>query len=185
MSHPTLLSLSAALIAGAALLLSLDARAEEKPATPAPRAVNEADKPDATPQKSRYPKAPATPPQVVGTWAGEWGPYYPATGAAMAKEKCKGLDCTVEQKEGVYHATFEGECGRPYKYTIKMEGRQVGASVLFKGTVDLGEQDGGVFDWVGRATDTEFVGFYTSAHYTGAFSLKRTAKAEASAPAKQ
>jgi hypothetical protein len=65
----------------------------------------------------------------------------------------------VDSKDGVWHATFEGECGRPYKYTIKMDGRQVGGAVLFKATVDLGEQDGGVFDWVGRATDDEFVGF--------------------------
>jgi hypothetical protein len=76
----------------------------------------------------------------------------------------------------------EGECGRPYKYTIKMEGRQAGAVVLFKGTTDLGEKDGGVYgqkdggvyDWVGRATDKEFVGFYTIAHYMGVFQLART-----------
>jgi hypothetical protein len=37
----------------------------------------------------------------------------------------------------------EGDCGRPYKYTIKMEGRQVGKAVMFKGTVDLGKNDGG------------------------------------------
>ena len=49
-------------------------------------------------------------------------------------------------------------------------------AVLFKGTTDLGEQDGGVFDWVGRATDDQFVGFYTSGHYTGVFSLKRVKK---------
>jgi hypothetical protein len=34
-----------------------------------------------------------------------------------------------------------------------------GSAVLFKGPVDLGEQVGGVFDWVGRATDDSFVGF--------------------------
>jgi len=34
--------------------------------------------------------------------------------------------------------------------------------VLFKGTADLGPKDGGVYDWIGRATEKEFVGFYTS-----------------------
>jgi hypothetical protein len=50
----------------------------------------------------------------------------------------------------------------------------VGKAVLFKGTTDLGARDGGIFDWVGRATDKEFIGFYTSAYSTGVFSLTRT-----------
>ncbi|HEY7154116.1 MAG TPA: hypothetical protein VH575_09190 [Gemmataceae bacterium] len=117
---------------------------------------------------------PVEAPNVTGEWTGTWGPYNPAQSATLAKEKCKRLDCKVVRKDGVWHATFEGECGRPYKYTIKMEGRQAGTVVLFKGTTDLGEKDGGVYDWVGRATDKEFIGFYTSAHHTGVFQLART-----------
>jgi hypothetical protein len=48
--------------------------------------------------------------------------------------------------------------------------------VLFKGTVDLGEKDGGIYDWIGRADDREFVGFYTSAKYSGAFRMNRAAQ---------
>ena len=70
-------------------------------------------------------------------------------------------------------ATFEGDCGRPYKYKISLKGRLVGGVVMFTGTVDLGAQDGGVFDWVGRATGSEFIGFYTSGYATGYFNLKR------------
>jgi hypothetical protein len=44
---------------------------------------------------------------------------------------------------------------------------------MFKGTTDLGAQDGGVYDWVGRANAKQFVGFYTSAFATGVFSLTR------------
>lgn len=119
------------------------------------------------------PSTPPEPPNVVGDWIGSWGPMNPAKSTGLSKEQCKALECKVVLKDNVWHATFEGECGRPYKYTISMEGRQAGAVVLFKGTVDLGEKDGGVYDWVGRATDKEFVGFYTSAHYTGAFELSR------------
>ena len=54
-----------------------------------------------------------------------------------------------------------------------MEGRLVGSAVLFKGTADLGARDGGVFDWIGKAGNDEFVGFFTSASYTGVFSLAR------------
>jgi hypothetical protein len=113
------------------------------------------------------------PPDISGDWTGVWSIYNPAQGATPAKEVCKKLDCKVTYGDGVWQATFEGDCGRPYKYTIKMEGRQVGKAVLFKGTVDLGAKDGGVFDWIGRATDKEFVGFYTSASYTGVFNLSK------------
>lgn len=86
----------------------------------------------------------------------------------------KGLDCKVAQlASGDYEATFEGECGRPYNHIVRMTGRAAGGSVLFKGATDLGEKDGGVYDWIGRASDKEFVGFYISATYTGTFTLAR------------
>jgi hypothetical protein len=112
-------------------------------------------------------------PDISGQWTGTWGTYNPAQGTTPPKDICKKLDARVEQKGNVWEATFEGDCGRPYKYTIKMEGRQVGKVVMFKGTTDLGAKDGGVFDWIGRATDKEFVGFFTSAFYTGTFNLSR------------
>ena len=113
-------------------------------------------------------------PDIAGLWTGTWGTYNPAQGTTPPKDICKKLDAKVEHKDGVWHATFEGDCGRPYKYAIKMEGRQVGKVVLFKGTTDLGAKDGGVFDWIGRANDKEFVGFFTSGYYTGTFNLSRT-----------
>jgi hypothetical protein len=112
-------------------------------------------------------------PDIAGDWTGTWSTYNPAQGAVPAKEICKNLTCKVVNKSGVWEATFEGDCGRPYKYTIKMEGRQIGKVVMFKGTTDLGARDGGVFDWIGRATEKEFVGFFTSGFYTGVFSLSR------------
>jgi hypothetical protein len=113
-------------------------------------------------------------PDVAGEWTGVWSSYNPAKGEASTKELCKNLSCKVELKDGVWQAIFEGDCGRPYKYSIKMEGRQVGKIVLFKGTTDLGAKDGGVYDWIGRANDKEFVGFFTNAYYTGTFNLSRS-----------
>ncbi|HYP25509.1 MAG TPA: hypothetical protein VE262_02215 [Blastocatellia bacterium] len=113
-------------------------------------------------------------PDISGEWTGTWGIYSPAQGTTPPKDICKRLDAKVEYKNGTWLATFEGDCGRPYKYTIKMEGRQIGKVVLFKGTTDLGEKDGGVFDWIGRANDKEFVGFFTSGYYTGTFNLTRS-----------
>src|SRR5260370_39393245 len=103
------------------------------------------------PAKADQPKA--LPPNIAGEWTGIWGPFSPAEGAALAKEKCKALDCTVMRQGQSWQATFQGECGRPYKYTIAMTGRPSGDSVLFKGTTDLGEKDGGVYDWIGLATN--------------------------------
>ena len=115
-------------------------------------------------------------PAVTGAWTGTWGPLLPPKeGESRPVEGPQmRLDCRVELKEGEkWQATFEGECGRPYKYTIRMLGRRAGDVVLFQGTADLGEMDGGVYDWIGRATGTEFVGFYTSRKYTGTFRLTR------------
>ena len=127
-------------------------------------------------------KGPPKMPDIVGGWTGDWGPYDPAKGVALDKAKCKQLDCNIVLKHDsasgkVWEATFEGECGRPYKYTIKMEGRQAADTVMFKGTVDLGEMDGGVYDWIGRANDHEFAGFYTSSHHVGVFRIARAMSA--------
>jgi hypothetical protein len=109
-------------------------------------------------------------PDITGDWQGVWGPVEKIASKDVPAMK---LDCHVVRKGDAWQATFEGECGRPYKYTIKMDGRQANAAVLFKGSVDLGEKDGGVYDWIGRADGKDFVGFYTSAKYTGTFRLSR------------
>ncbi len=117
------------------------------------------------------------PPDIAGKWTGTWSWYNPAQATTPPKEQCAKLEADVVRKGDVYEATFTGDCGRPYKYTIAMEGRPSGGVVLFKGSADLGPKDGGVYDWIGRATDKEFVGFYTNAYYTGVFSLSRQPKA--------
>ena len=117
-------------------------------------------------------------PRVTGAWTGTWGLYSPPKPGEppqlqKATQEAR-LDCKVsELTSGKWQATFEGECGRPYKYTIQMEGRQAGDVALFQGSADLGEKDGGVYDWIGRANEEEFIGFYTSEKHTGHFRLAR------------
>ncbi len=127
---------------------------------------------------AQTPAAPAkdATPDINGAWTGTWGIYSPAQGTTPPKDICKKLDAQIELKDGVWLAAFEGDCGGAYKYSIKMEGRQVGKAVMFKGTTDLGANGGGVFDWIGRANDKEFVGFFTSSSYTGTFNLARPKK---------
>lgn len=118
-------------------------------------------------------RGPQPPPDIGGKWSGTWSSFNPAQPTTQPKELCKQLDADVVRNGETWVATFEGDCGRPYKYKIGMNGRLAGGVVLFSGSVDLGAQDGGVYDWVGRATNTEFIGFYTSAYSTGFFNLTK------------
>jgi hypothetical protein len=113
------------------------------------------------------------PADPTGTWSGTWSAYDPAEGATPPQEQCAKLTAVVTREGDGWKAIFEGDCGRPYTYTIAMDGRASGPVVLFSGTADLGPKDGGVYDWVGRATSDRFIGFYTSAYATGVFSLTR------------
>jgi hypothetical protein len=128
--------------------------------------------------------APAKAPQVMGEWTGVWADYSPEAPGGLAKKygqtECPRMDAKVEQTaDGKWQATFWGECGRPYKYTITMLGRQAGNTVLFQGRADLGEKDGGVYDWIGRCTEKEFTGFFTSRGHNGLFRLARPSSAAA------
>ena len=113
-------------------------------------------------------------PNISGDWTGTWGVYLPQQTNNATQNTQQQLDCrVVALTPDRWQATFEGECGRPYKYTIQMDGRRAGDVVLFKGSVDLGKKDGGVYNWIGRATVEGFTGFYTSQAYTGTFQMAR------------
>jgi hypothetical protein len=125
-------------------------------------------------QAPRGGRGAAQPLDIAGSWTGTWSNFNPAQASSQPNVVCAKLDAKVTlAANGVWEAVFEGDCGRPYKYSIKMEGRQSGNAVLFKGTADLGQADGGVYDWIGRANNTDFIGFYTNAFTTGFFNLKR------------
>lgn len=129
---------------------------------------------------ARGARGPQQPLDIAGTWTGTWSYFNPAQATSQPNVVCAKLEAKVSRGtgEGVWEALFEGDCGRPYKYSIKMEGKQTGNAVMFKGTADLGQADGGVYDWIGRANNTDFIGFYTSAAATGFFNLKRTTPAK-------
>jgi hypothetical protein len=118
-------------------------------------------------------RGPQGPPNITGAWTGTWSAFNPAKASTPPQEQCAKLSANIAQEGEIWKAVFEGDCGRPYKYSITMEGRLVGNVVMFKGTVDLGARDGGTYDWIGRAINDEFVGFYTSAFYTGVFNMTR------------
>jgi hypothetical protein len=112
---------------------------------------------------------------VAGQWTGAWWAHPPAATAPrpLGKDCRQRLDCAVVHENGQWLATFEGECGQPYTFTITMVGRQLGQAVLFKGTTNLGAENGGEYDWIERAAGDEFVGFFASSKYAGEFRLQR------------
>ncbi len=116
-------------------------------------------------------------PHVEGVWVGEWEPSGAAKASTERGPGRKEIVCIVKPCDGGWQATFEGDSGGAYKFVLLLQGRRVGAgagsAILFKGSTDLGAENGGVFDCVGRATAEQFVGFYTSARYTGVFSLAK------------
>jgi hypothetical protein len=127
-------------------------------------------------QGQRGGRGAAQPLDISGNWTGTWSNFNPGQTTSQPNVVCAKLDAKVAMVNGVWEAAFEGDCGRPYKYSIKMEGRQSGNAVLFKGTADLGQADGGVYDWIGRANNSDFIGFYTNAFSTGFFNLKKAAQ---------
>lgn len=134
--------------------------------------------PPALPPATPAVPAPAKTPIVTGDWTGTWGLYTPDAKPGT-KPFALPITAKVTQKDGKWEAIFEGNAGGAYKYNIKMEGRAVGGVVMFKGTTDLGAAGGGVYDWIGRANDGEFVGFYTSSPYVGQFRLFRPGSPQA------
>jgi hypothetical protein len=77
-------------------------------------------------------RGPQGPPDIAGVWTGTWSAYSPARASTPPQEMCAKLSANITQKGDVWEAVFEGDCGRPYKYSITMEGRHVNGVVLFK-----------------------------------------------------
>ena len=67
--------------------------------------------------------APQGPPDITGAWTGTWSSYNPARTTTPPQEMCAKLTANIARKGEVWEAVFEGDCGRPYKYSITMEGR--------------------------------------------------------------
>src|SRR5688572_30683007 len=65
-------------------------------------------------------RGPQTPPEIAGKWTGTWSSFNPAHATTQPKEMCKQLDAEIVKNADSWVATFEGDCGRPYKYKISM-----------------------------------------------------------------
>lgn len=108
---------------------------------------------------------------ATGFWTGTWK----ANGAAEASA----LSCTMLQKTGnEWIATFDAVCGRNASFTFDVPGKLKDGLVVFKQTIDLGEINGGVFEWTGEIRGDTFTGKYKSSGYEGGFVMKKQAIGE-------
>jgi len=107
---------------------------------------------------------------VSGYYAGDWFGPNP--------EKSLGsLNCTITAKGAdTWHAHFVATFGEVGEYEVPLEGKRVDGKVVFGGAVDLGESEGGVFEWGGEIVGDEFNGEYKASGYVGTFRMTKTTK---------
>jgi hypothetical protein len=88
-------------------------------------------------------------------WLGTW--------QALGQTDCKELRCAAQRVEGEkWQATFTGVCSREFSFQVKMNGIRKADKIVFEGTTDLGEQNGGVYRWSGEIIGQKFTGKYKS-----------------------
>ena len=80
-------------------------------------------------------------PSISGEWVGTWGVFHPNQTRTAAQDTQRQLVCHVAAlTPDKWQATFEGECGRPYKYTIQMLGSGLGMSSFSKAAWTSGKK---------------------------------------------
>ena len=104
--------------------------------------------------------------RVASTWKGTWDGGDPHRGE---------LRCLVRRLSGLnWEATFTGYCNRQFAYEVKMTGEKKGDKVIFSGQADLGDADGGLYQWTGEIYGETFLGHYASEQgKTGTFTMQR------------
>lgn len=107
----------------------------------------------------------------VSFWTGTWQGDRTGYGGD--------LHCVARKTgDNAWSAVFSGYCGREYAFQIAMNGKKEGDKVAFAGEVDLGEKDGGVYQWTGELAGETFNGKYTTSKgKKGEFAMKLQKKA--------
>ena len=108
-----------------------------------------------------------------------WGPdasYWSGTWQTEGNQEYGGeLSCIAERVDDqTWRAEFTGYCGREFAYEVTMAGKRDGKKVVFAGSADLGDEDGGLYDWTGEIDDDQFTGkYFSSAGKRGGFTMTR------------
>lgn len=113
----------------------------------------------------QLPSASAADDPVMGNWKGNWKNDDEGSGDLSAQ--------IIALGDGRYQGIFTASYGETSKYQVPMQGETKNNAVMFEGRVDLGADQGGVFQWTGEVREGTFEGRYTSKKDRGRFEMKR------------
>ncbi len=105
---------------------------------------------------------------IAGRWQGRW--LSEATGHNDA------LQCLItRESEDRYRARFRATYERVlhFSYTVMLDAKPGTNSVEFHGSADLGRLAGGVYQYDGHATPTNFFSRYKAKQDRGTFQMER------------
>lgn len=105
---------------------------------------------------------------IVGRWEGSW--------RSDVNNHNGRLRCLiVKTNDRVYAARFHAKYWKilNFGYTVPLEVRQDSAGYTFKGDANLGKLAGGVYEYRGFASATNFFSTYTSKYDRGSFRMRR------------
>ena len=105
---------------------------------------------------------------VAGRWEGSW--------TSEKKGHHGGLRCLITPAcDGVYNARFRAKFWKIFSfgYTAPLTVQHSNAVTRFTGQADLGKLAGGVYNYAGAVTGTNFHSTYESAYDHGHFRMTR------------
>ena len=109
-------------------------------------------------------------PDASGNYAGNWYAGNPDNPLGE-------LTCVITASgEGTWDAVFAATFGGSGEYEVELAGVTEGETIVFEGSVDLGETSGGGFDWKGSIVGDVFDGSYTSKFINGTFRMGKSAE---------
>jgi len=105
---------------------------------------------------------------VMGNWDGRWYGVESSEGPVTAH--------IIAEGKGNFRAVISVDIGEVEPFPGEMRGKDQDAKVQFKGTVDLGPQNGGIYQLTGEVSDGKFTGRFSGLENRGRFELKKLRK---------
>jgi hypothetical protein len=105
---------------------------------------------------------------ILGPWEGVW---KSETTGHTDKLRCLVSERNDHRYEARFHAKYRNIF--VFNYTVLLGFEKTDSELMLSGKADLGYLPGGVYEYNGKATPTNFVCRYSSAHDWGTFVMHR------------
>jgi len=105
---------------------------------------------------------------VMGNWEGRWSGLDFGEGPISAQ--------IIAEGKGSFRAVISVSVEGSGPFAGEMKGEDKGDTVVFKGTVDVGSEYGGVYEIVGAVSKATFAGDFSGSQSRGGFELKKVRK---------